>query len=88
MNIQRKNQLQRISNIIFCLQVKPMNKEELKDKLFEKFQICFSNSQIEKDLFCLKNDFDAPIEYNKLMKKYVLIEHYDFKEALYNYVTL
>lgn len=88
MNIQRKSQLQRIANIIFYLEIKPMSKQELIFRLYDKFEVYFCNSQIEKDLFCLKNDFDAPIEYCQAMRKYNLTEKYDFKEALYNYVCI
>ena len=48
----------------------------------------FSNSQIEKDIFCLKMDFDAEIIYNKTLDSYSINSEYNFKDALYNYVCL
>jgi hypothetical protein len=88
MNVQRKNQLQRIAFIILSIENNPVSKIEIINKLENRFDICFSHSQIEKDLFTLKMDFDAPIAYNKTLKKYYLTEEYSFKEALFNYVCI
>lgn len=87
-NLQRKNQLQRIAKIVSILQSQPQTKTEIIYKLFLTFGQEFSKSQIEKDLFCLQMDFDAPIEFSKELRKYVISKDYDFKEALYQYVCL
>jgi hypothetical protein len=87
-NLVRKSQLQRIANIVFILQSKPHTKTEIINKLFLKFEQEFSRSQIEKDLFCLQIDFDAPIEYIRFLKKYQIDKKYDFKESLFQYVSI
>ena len=87
-NVVRKNQLQRIANIVLILQSKPHTKKEIIYKLFLKFDQEFSKSQIEKDLFCLQMDFDAPIQFNRLQKNYQIEKEYDFKEALFQYVCI
>lgn len=87
-SVVRKNQLQRLCSIIQILQSYPSTKTEIIEKLYLRFDQMFCNSQIEKDLFCLKMDFDAPIEFSKDLKKYVIDKDYDFKNALYEYVCL
>lgn len=87
-NVVRKNQLQRIANIVLILQSKPHTKTEIIGKLLLKFDQEFSKSQIEKDFFCLQMDFDAPIQYNKSQKNYQIEKDYDFKDALFQYVCI
>lgn len=88
MNLVRKNQLQRLSKIIQILQNRALTKCELIDRLSDYFEHSFSESQIEKDIFCLRMDFDAPIVYRKSLKNYYIDGDYDFKEALFNYLGL
>lgn len=88
MRVNRRTQLQRIFNIALMIQAKPLSKHEIINRLEDKMDHKFSPSQIEKDIFFLKMDLDAPIEFNYELRKYQLSEPYDFKEALFNFVQL
>lgn len=88
MNIQRKTQLQRIAQIAMLIQNKPLSKAELIEALDEKMSHTFCNSQIEKDIFCLRMDMDAPIVFNKKTNSYEMTEPYDFKDALFNFLNI
>jgi hypothetical protein len=87
-NVQRRTQLQRLATIVNILQSVPCSKKDIIYKLENIFNKQFSNSQIEKDIFCLKMDFDAEIIYNKTLDSYSINSEYNFKDALYNYVCL
>lgn len=88
MRVNRRTQLQRIFNIALMIQSKPLSKQEIINRLEDKMDKTFSASQIEKDIFFLRMDLDAPIEFNYNISKYELSEPYDFKEALFNFVSL
>lgn len=87
-NVQRRTQLQRLAKIVNILQSVACSKAEIIYRLEDIFEKQFSESQIEKDLFCLRMDFDAEITYNKTLDCYSINQEYDFKEALYNFVCL
>ena len=88
--IVKRTQLQRIGALVHVLQSRQVTKNEIIERLFDKFDKKFCQSQIEKDMYILKNDFDAPI--NTVKKDnfcfYYLPSDYDFREALYQYVCL
>ena len=87
-NVQRRTQLQRLAKIVNILQSVSCSKTEIIYRLEDIFEKQFSESQIEKDIFCLRMDFDAEITYNKTLDCYSINQEYDFKEALYNFVCL
>ena len=82
--------MQRIGSLVQILQSKKVTKSDIIEKLNWKYNHDFSISQIEKDLYILKNDFDAPILTEKRDRSffYWLPNDYDFKEALYKFVCL
>ena len=65
-----------------------MSRMDLINRLELIFEHKFSPSQIEKDIFSLKMEFDAPIKYDYDLRAYKMIEEYDFKEALYNFIDV
>ena len=87
-NVQRRTQLQRLAKIVNILQSVACSKAEIIYRLEDIFEKQFSESQIEKDIFCLRMDFDAEITYNKTLDCYSINQEYDFKEALYKFVCL
>jgi len=74
-----------ISNLI---NDKPRTKAEIINKLQQILDIEVCNSTIEKDMFCLKMDFDAPIECDRSKAMYYMDEPYSFKEALINWLEI
>jgi hypothetical protein len=83
-----KNGIRRLAIIANSLTYKPMSKEELKNQIAEKLHEHVCNSSIEKDLFCLKMDFDAPIEYKKSNNTYIIAEPYNFNQHLINWLSV
>jgi hypothetical protein len=83
-----KKGLRRLAIIANSLAYKPMSKEELKNQIAEKLNECVCNSSIEKDLFCLKIDFDAPIQYKKSNNTYIITESYNFNQHLINWLSV
>ena len=88
MKLQRRNQLQRVSQIAIMIQNRPMSKQEIISRLEDKFDYIFSESQIEKDIFMLKMDMDAPIVFNYTLRKYEMNDSYDFRDALFNFINV
>ena len=87
-NLVRKNQLQRLAKIAEIIGTRAVTKAMILRKLYDAFNHEFSQSQIEKDIFCLRMDFDAPIVCDRSTKLYYFNENYDFREALLNYFGL
>ena len=87
-NIQRKTQLQRIAYLVTILQTYKLSKQNILNKLEVRFNHVFSESQIEKDMFCLKMDFDASIQYDKASNVYSIDSEYDFKQAVLNFLEI
>jgi hypothetical protein len=83
-----KNVIRRLSIIANALINKPLSKNELQQKLFEKIQEHVCCSTIEKDLFLLRMDFDAPIIYEKRTKKYYITKSYNFNKSLLNWLNV
>jgi hypothetical protein len=84
----RRTALQRLGKISIMISRKPMSRMDLINRLELIFEHKFSPSQIEKDIFSLKMEFDAPIKYDYDLRAYKMIEEYDFKEALYNFIDV
>jgi hypothetical protein len=84
----KRTALQRLGKISIMISSKPMSRMDLINRLELIFQHKFSPSQIEKDIFSLKMEFDAPIKYDYDLRAYKMIEEYDFKEALYNFIDV
>jgi hypothetical protein len=84
----RRTALQRLGKISIMISSKPMSRTDLINRLEQIFQHKFSPSQIEKDIFSLKMEFDAPIKYDYDLRAYKMTEQYDFKEALYNFIDV
>jgi hypothetical protein len=84
----RRTALQRLGKISIMISSKPMSRMDLINRLELIFEHKFSPSQIEKDIFSLKMEFDAPIKYDYDLRAYKMIEEYDFKEALYNFIDV
>lgn len=82
-----KKAIRRLAIIANALVSKPLSKDELQQKLFEKIQEHVCCSTIEKDLFLLRMDFDAPIEYRKINNKYHIKKTYDFNQSLLNWLN-
>lgn len=83
-----KHAIRRLSIIANALTNKPLSKAELQDNLFEKIDEHVCCSTIEKDLFLLRMDFDAPIIYNKRSNKYQIIDAYNFNQSLLNWLNV
>jgi hypothetical protein len=84
----KRTALQRLGKISIMISSKPMSRMDLINRLELIFQHKFSPSQIEKDIFSLKMEFDAPIKYDYDLRAYKMSEDYDFKEALYNFIDV
>lgn len=85
---KNKNCIRRLYIIANRLAYKPTSKKELIEIIKEKTDDEICNSSIEKDMFLLKMDFDAPLKYNKRLEAYYLTENYDFKSALFNWLNV
>jgi hypothetical protein len=83
-----KKAVRRLSIIANALVSKPLSKIELQEMLFEKIQEHVCCSTIEKDLFLLRMDFDAPIVYQKRNNTYHIKETYDFNQSLLNWLNV
>lgn len=87
MNTPNKNQLRRLSAVVYHLNsMHPVTQIELTKKVNRSMDENFSKSTIEKDLFYLKMNFD--IEYLSGKNGIQLIEKIDFIERLKNYLNL
>jgi len=86
-SMTRKIHLQRLGAIAQYLSNRPHSKREIIEKLRDRFDHEYSPSQIEKDLFCLKEDFDAPIMCDRKSKTYMLVSKWDFGTAILNYLA-
>jgi hypothetical protein len=84
----KRTALQRLGKISIMISSKPMSRMDLINRLELIFEHKFSRSQIEKDIFSLKMEFDAPIKYDYDLRAYKMTEQYDFKEALYNFIDV
>ena len=86
----KRTSIQKIGSIVKMLQYGKFTKNEIIERLETRFDQQFSISQIEKDLYSIKNDFDAPLgKKNDGSKSYYFIDQkYDFKQALFEYVCL
>ena len=84
----KRTALQRLGKISIMISSKPMSRMDLINRLELIFEHKFSPSQIEKDIFSLKMEFDAPIKYDYDLRAYKMIEEYDFKEALYSFIDV
>ena len=84
----RRTALQRLGKIAIMISGKPMSQTDLINRLELIFEHKFSPSQIEKDIFSLKMEFDAPIKYDYDLRAYKMTEEYDFKESLFNFIDV
>jgi hypothetical protein len=84
----KKSSIKRISIICQGLNWKPMTKKEIQDHIWDKLQSSSSSSCIEKDIYLLRNEFDAPIKYNRINHKYEIYEEFDFISSLTQYLNI
>ena len=82
------NSLKRSALICYALEWKEMTKKEIMDHLWDKMNENCCESTIEKTIYFLRNDMDAPIEYNRYTKKYYISGNYSFTDNLINLIKL
>jgi len=76
----------RLAYICHLLSIRGMSKVEMIGRIEDRFSESVSKSCFEKDLDSLRNDFDAPIEYNYQRKLYEYTKSYNFKEIFFDYL--
>jgi len=87
MNTPNKNQLRRLSVIVYHLNtLLPVTQIELTKKVNRTMDENFSKSTVEKDLFYLKMNFD--LEYMSGKNGIQLIEKVDFIQRLKEYLNI
>jgi hypothetical protein len=77
-----KKAIQRMHVITQTIMNNPVTKDQIKEAVERRIGDRVCNSTIEKDLFILKMEFDAPIECNRSSKLYYYTEPYSFTAAM------
>jgi len=83
-----RTSLKRMAIIYKVLNTRPRSKREIIEEVefFLGQYIC--ESQIEKDLFFMRNELDFEIQYDKMINKYWINQNQDFIEQIVSYFQL
>lgn len=71
-----------------ALNIRPRSKRELINIIEDKIEDVVCGSTVEKDLFWLRMDFDAPISFNYSIRMYEIEPGYDFAKAVIQYLKI
>jgi hypothetical protein len=83
-----KKAIQRMFIITQCIEERPRSKNAIRDVVERRLGDRVCNSTIEKDLFILKEEFDAPIKYERGNDIYYMAEKYSFAHAMINWMDV